>query len=145
VVQALDGQTGTSFYFEMYGMSFSFFRICGDGETNSVSFGYTSNNSRIWARGSCFIPADSFLTNLTPERYRRWLQLYESADEIITRYTAHWLNLSFLVFRIADGNQNMVRVWGGGIYEHDAFYSICDELGLLVWQDVFISLFGSSL
>jgi len=51
------------------------------------------------------------LTEVTEERYRAWLQL------------------------MVDGNQNMVRVWGGGIYEFDYFYDICDELGLLVWQD----------
>jgi beta-mannosidase len=48
------------------------------------------------------IPADSFLTEITPERYRDWLQL------------------------MVDGNQNMVRVWAGGIYEPDVFYDICD-------------------
>lgn len=48
------------------------------------------------------IPADSFLTEITPEKYRDWLQL------------------------MVDGNQNMVRVWAGGIYEPDEFYDICD-------------------
>ncbi|KAH9948346.1 glycoside hydrolase family 2 protein [Amylocystis lapponica] len=65
----------------------------------------------IFCGGSNWIPADSFLTTMTPKRYRDWLQL------------------------LIDGNQNMIRVWGGGIYEADAFYDICDELGILVWQD----------
>ncbi|KAI0268237.1 glycoside hydrolase family 2 protein [Gloeopeniophorella convolvens] len=69
------------------------------------------NNIRIFCGGSNWIPADSFVTTVTAERYRAWLQL------------------------LVDGNQNMIRVWGGGIYEDDIFYNICDELGILVWQD----------
>ena len=53
-------------------------------------------------KGSNWIPADNFLTTITPERYRAWLQL------------------------LKDGKQNMVRIWGGGIYEPDCFYDICD-------------------
>ncbi|EEB89673.1 hypothetical protein MPER_12203 [Moniliophthora perniciosa FA553] len=76
-----------------------------------LTFLFEINNIRIFCGGSNWIPADSFLTTMTPERYRAWLQL------------------------LVDGNQNMVRIWGGGIYEADAFYDICDELGILVWQD----------
>ncbi|TCD70426.1 hypothetical protein EIP91_003507 [Steccherinum ochraceum] len=75
------------------------------------TFLFEINNIRVFCGGSNWIPADSFLTTVTPERYRAWLQL------------------------LVDGNQNMIRVWGGGIYEADAFYDICDELGILVWQD----------
>ncbi|KAF9247262.1 glycoside hydrolase family 2 protein [Melanogaster broomeanus] len=72
------------------------------------TFLFEVNNLRIFCGGSNWIPGDSFLTTMTTERYRAWLQL------------------------LIDGNQNMVRVWGGGIYEADAFYDICD---VLVWQD----------
>ncbi|KAF2151591.1 glycoside hydrolase family 2 protein [Myriangium duriaei CBS 260.36] len=75
------------------------------------SFYFRVNNLDIFCGGSCWIPADNFLPRLTADDYRQWLQC------------------------MRDGNQVMVRVWGGGIYEHDSFYSICDELGLLVWQD----------
>ncbi|CUA77413.1 beta-mannosidase [Rhizoctonia solani] len=78
-----------------------------DGRT----FLFEINNIRIFCGGSNWIPADNFLTTITPERYRAWLQL------------------------LVDGNQNMIRVWGGGIYEDDSFYDACDELGILVWQD----------
>jgi len=69
------------------------------------SFLFEVNNIRIFCGGSNWIPADSFLTKMTTDKYRAWLQL------------------------LIDGNQNMIRVWGGGIYEADAFYDICDELG----------------
>ncbi|CAK5275576.1 unnamed protein product [Mycena citricolor] len=80
-------------------------------DQEGLTFLFEVNNIRIFCGGSNWIPADSFLTTVTAERYRAWLQL------------------------LVDGNQNMVRVWGGGIYEADAFYEICDELGILVWQD----------
>ncbi|KAH7916082.1 glycoside hydrolase family 2 protein [Hygrophoropsis aurantiaca] len=81
-------------------------------DQEGTTFLFEVNNIRIFCGGSNWIPADSFLTTLTPERYRAWIQL------------------------LVDGNQNMIRVWGGGIYEPDVFYDICD---VLVWQDF---LFG---
>ncbi|TFK28781.1 beta-mannosidase [Coprinopsis marcescibilis] len=80
-------------------------------DAEGLTFLFEVNNIRVFCGGSNWIPADSFLTRLTESHYRRWLQL------------------------LVSGNQNMIRVWGGGIYEHDDFYNICDELGLLVWQD----------
>ncbi|KZT33739.1 glycoside hydrolase family 2 protein [Sistotremastrum suecicum HHB10207 ss-3] len=79
------------------------------------TFLFEVNNVRIFCGGSNWIPADSFLTTVTDEVYRSWLQL------------------------LVDGNQNMVRVWAGGIFEPDIFYNICDELGIMLWQDF---LFG---
>ena len=75
-----------------------------------TSFYFRINNIDVFCGGACWIPADSFLA-VAPERYREWMQL------------------------LRNGNQNMVRVWGGGVYEDDSFYEACDELGILVWQD----------
>ena len=75
------------------------------------SFEFVVNGVPVFAKGGNWIPADSFPTRVTRERYRH---LLESAR---------------------DANMNMLRVWGGGIYELDDFYELCDELGLLVWQD----------
>jgi beta-mannosidase len=76
-----------------------------------TTFLFEINNTPIFCGGANWIPADSFLPRISPERYRAWVQA------------------------AADANMNMLRVWGGGIYEDDLFYDLCDELGLLVWQD----------
>jgi beta-mannosidase len=74
-------------------------------------FRFVLNGVPVFARGANWIPASSFLGSLSPSHY---------AD---------------LLERAAAANMNMIRVWGGGIYEHDAFYDECDRRGLLVWQD----------
>ena len=75
------------------------------------SFQFEINGIPVFAKGANWIPADSFPPRVTEARYRELLQA------------------------AADANMNMIRVWGGGIYESDRFYELCDELGLLVWQD----------
>ncbi len=75
------------------------------------SFQFVVNGVPFFAKGANWIPADGLLGRMTPERYRR------------------------LVSDTAAANMNMLRVWGGGIYEHQAFYEACDELGICVWQD----------
>ena len=80
-------------------------------EPGATFFRFLLNGVSIFARGACWIPASSFVAAVDEPHYRKLLQL------------------------AAEANMNMVRIWGGGVYEHDAFYDICDELGLLVWQD----------
>lgn len=80
-------------------------------EPGTRFFRFVLNGVPIFARGANWIPADSFVGAIPPARYR----------ELITQ--------------ARDANMTMLRVWGGGIYEHDAFYEVCDELGILVWQD----------
>ncbi|KAL3440945.1 glycoside hydrolase superfamily [Aspergillus insuetus] len=75
------------------------------------SFYLRINNIDIFAGGSCWIPPDSFLSRMTSARYTEWMKL------------------------LVESNQVMIRVWGGGIYEGDAFLDAADELGVLVWHD----------
>ena len=75
------------------------------------SFQFVVNGVPVFAKGSNWIPADSFPARVTPER------------------------LEALLGAAAQTNHNMVRVWGGGYYETEAFYDACDRFGILVWQD----------
>lgn len=78
-------------------------------------FRFVLNEVPIFAKGANWIPADSFVGAISRAHYERLLGLAR------------------------DAHMNMLRVWGGGIYEHDAFYEICDRLGILVWQDFMFS------
>lgn len=69
------------------------------------------NGEPLYAKGSNMIPNDNFLTRCDDDLYKR------------------------VVSDAAAVNMNIIRVWGGGIYEDDAFYRYCDEMGILVWQD----------
>ncbi|MBQ9508265.1 MAG: glycoside hydrolase family 2 protein [Bacteroidales bacterium] len=78
-------------------------------------FEFLVNDQPVFMKGVNWIPADFFPTRIKEEQYRWLLQSCK------------------------DANMNMIRVWGGGIYEPDIFYDICDELGILVWQDFMYS------
>jgi beta-mannosidase len=80
-------------------------------DESGTSFFFEINNQPIYMSGSNWIPDHSFLTALTAQNYA-------SAVESCLQ-----------------SNQNMLRIWGGGIYEHDALYQECDRRGVLVWQD----------
>ena len=75
------------------------------------SFYFRFNGIDVFCGGSDWIPADSFTPRITEDKYRKWLEM------------------------MVDGYQVMIRIWGGGIWEEDVFYDLCDELGVLVWQD----------
>jgi beta-mannosidase len=75
------------------------------------SFEFVINGIPVFAKGADGIPFDSFPTRVTTEQYRQVLQ------------------------SAVDANMNMIRHWGGGYYETDEFYNMCDRLGIMVWQD----------
>jgi beta-mannosidase len=75
------------------------------------SFQFVVNGVPFFAKGGNWIPADSFVTRVTRQKYERLLK------------------------DCVEANMNMLRVWGGGNYESPEFYDLCDELGLVVWQD----------
>ncbi|MEN9907249.1 MAG: hypothetical protein RLZZ540_390 [Bacteroidota bacterium] len=82
-------------------------------EKDSVgeSFLFELNGVRLFIKGANYIPNDSFLPRVTKGDYQK------------------------VIKDASDANMNMLRVWGGGVYEDDYFYKLCDENGLLVWQD----------
>ncbi len=79
------------------------------------SFTFVVNGLPVFAKGSNWIPADSFPTRLTD------------------------VALEGLIRSAAQTHQNMLRVWGGGFYEDERFYDLCDRYGILVWQDLIFS------
>ncbi len=75
------------------------------------SFYFKVNGKPIFAKGANYIPNDAFLPRVDSTRY------------------------NYIIASAAAANINMLRVWGGGVYEDDIFYELCDKYGILVWQD----------
>lgn len=104
-------RNGNEIYRESKRIGFRTVRIIQEPDEEGRSFIFEVNGKKVFAKGANWIPADNVLTWLNEDDYKKLLKMAK------------------------DANMNMLRVWGGGIYEHDAFYSLCDEMGIMVWQD----------
>ncbi len=78
----------------------------------NMSYQFFINGTEVFIKGSNWVPAECFIGSVKDEKYER------------------------LIKQARDANLNMLRVWGGGLYEKDIFYDICDREGILVWQDL---------
>lgn len=88
------------------------FEICTQDDKWGSEFAFKVNGVKFFAKGANYIPQDVVKTNVSAERIENLLKAAVSA------------------------NFNTIRVWGGGYYPSDYFYDLCDELGLVVWQDL---------
>ncbi|MET0773101.1 MAG: glycoside hydrolase family 2 protein [Candidatus Limnocylindrales bacterium] len=86
--------------------------IVSEPDALGRSFAIHVNGERVWARGADWIPDHTYQTEVTPAR------LQERIDQAVA------------------ANMDLLRIWGGGTFESDAFYDACDRAGLLVWQDL---------
>lgn len=86
-------------------------KVVAAPDKEGESFYFELNGKPLFAKGANYIPCDNFLPRVTDAIYEKTIQDAVSA------------------------NMNMLRVWGGGTYESDLFYDLCDKYGILVWQD----------
>ena len=86
-------------------------RVINKPDKDGKTFYFELNGKPVFAKGANYIPQDNFLPRVTDDDYKR------------------------TVLDAVNANMNMLRIWGGGIYENDIFYDLCDEYGILVWQD----------
>ncbi|MFD1062354.1 glycoside hydrolase family 2 protein [Winogradskyella litorisediminis] len=86
-------------------------KLVTEKDSIGESFYFKVNGEPVYTKGANYIPQHSFQNQVTDAHYEKLL------DDVV------------------DANMNMLRVWGGGIYENDIFYDLCDEKGILVWQD----------
>lgn len=86
-------------------------KIINQPDKDGKTFYVELNGHPVFAKGANYIPQDNFLPRVTKEKYEK------------------------TILDAANANMNMLRIWGGGIYENDLFYDLCDRYGILVWQD----------
>ncbi|MCR9152793.1 MAG: glycoside hydrolase family 2 protein [Bacteroidetes bacterium] len=85
--------------------------LVNEADSIGTSFYFKINGVPIFAKGANYVPQDMLLPRVSKRKYRS------------------------LLLQAANANMNMLRVWGGGVYEKDIFYHLCDSLGIMVWQD----------
>lgn len=93
-------------------------KLIREDDADGRSFYFELNGKPVFAKGANYIPCDNFLSRVGVATYIRTI---EDAVNV---------------------NMNMLRVWGGGVYENDIFYDLCDQYGIMVWQDF---MFGCAL
>lgn len=86
-------------------------KIINKPDKDGKSFYVELNGVPVFTKGANYIPSDNFLPRVTDEMYEK------------------------TILDAVNVNMNMLRVWGGGIYENDVFYDLCDKYGIMVWQD----------
>lgn len=86
-------------------------KLVTEKDSIGESFYFSLNDKPVFVKGANYIPLKFFPGKATENDYRKMLQSCK------------------------DANINMLRVWGGGVYEEDVFYNLCDEMGIMVWQD----------
>jgi beta-mannosidase len=86
-------------------------KVINRPDSYGESFYFELNGIPVFAKGANYIPQDNFLPRVTEAQYEQ------------------------TVLDAVNANMNMLRVWGGGIYENDIFYDLCDKHGIMVWQD----------
>ncbi len=86
-------------------------KLVQEKDSIGTSFYFSVNGKPVFMKGANYIPADIFLPRVKKAEYRKLLMMAKNA------------------------NMNMLRVWGGGVYEADEFYDLCDSIGIYVWQD----------
>jgi beta-mannosidase len=96
---------------EMVKIGLRTIELVQEKDEKGKSFHFKVNGKPMYIKGTNWIPADSFSPRVTKEKYQK------------------------LIRDAKDAHMNMIRIWGGGIYEDDEFYKACDENGIMVWQD----------
>lgn len=92
-------------------VAFRDIQLINEPDSLGTSFFFKVNGEPLFVRGANYIPQDLFPPQVDSSKYER------------------------LIKQVKEANINMLRVWGGGIYENDYFYELCDKNGILVWQD----------